>query len=181
MAAARISFAAVLVTVAAIACGGGSSSTSSGSGGGFPFTGPSCPPGTQPTGMRGSPACTQCVESQCPSGCVASDCSDYFTCSCACNPTDTACAQGCFPKMTSACEVCIAGIDACLFQSCSGTCLSGIADGGFPAHCTKLASCCASLAATTEQMACGQVVVGGNDGACQAALAMYSPDGGRCH
>jgi hypothetical protein len=182
MAASRIFVPAILVTLAAIACGGGTSSSSSSSGGGFPFSGPSCPPGTtQPTGMQGSPACTQCVQTQCSTGCLASDCSAYFTCSCACNPNDSACAQGCIPKLAPACQTCLAGIEGCLFQTCGGACLGGVFDGGFAAHCSQLASCCSSLPTMAEQMACGQVVVGGNDGACQQALAMYGADGGRCH
>jgi len=187
---ARLFFAGSVAVVTAIACGGGSggSSSTSTSGNGFPFSGPSCPSGTQPSGMPASAACAQCIDSQCSEQCLVSDCSAYYDCACACAPNDAACAQGCAPQMTQACQTCLAGITGCFFGTCGSSCfgglldagLGGLLDAGFGGHCSQLAPCCSSLATTAEQMACAQLVAGGNDAACQQGLAMYG-DGGHCN
>jgi hypothetical protein len=123
--------AVVVGLVALLACGG--SSNNSGAGGApgpFPFTGPSCPPGTQATLMQQTGACEQCLESHCDQSCVVADCSDYATCACACAKGDTSCQQGCSGKLTTTCASCFAGIEACLLQSCAATCYGGLLDAG---------------------------------------------------
>jgi hypothetical protein len=170
---------AAATTALAVACGSGSSSSSQN--GSFPFSGPSCPPGTQATGGQATGACASCLESQCSESCVVADCSAYFTCACACNPGDATCAQGCIGKNSQACQSCLGGIAACLLQTCGNACFGGFLDGGSMMHCSQLAPCCSSPRFTTpQQMACAQVLVSGNDAACQQALATYSPDGGGC-
>ena len=115
-----------------LACGGSNSSGGSPApGGGFPFSGPSCPPGTQANLTAPSGACAQCYASRCEQSCVVDDCSAYYTCVCACSQGDSACQQQCTTgKLNAACASCFAGIEACFFQVCGAACFGGPVDAG---------------------------------------------------
>ena len=123
-------FAAALVAV--LACGSSSNSgAASPPPGGFPFMGPSCPPGTQANLTSQTGACAQCLESRCDQSCVVADCSDYYTCVCACQKGDSACQQKCATgKLTASCTSCFAGVEACYFQVCGAVCFGGVPDAG---------------------------------------------------
>jgi hypothetical protein len=121
----------VVAAVGVLACGGSSSSNGpSGGSNGFPYTGPSCPPGTQATLTQQTGACGQCVESQCNQPCVVTDCSPYYTCVCGCAKSDTSCQQGCTGKLTASCASCFASVEACFFQACGSVCVGVPLDAG---------------------------------------------------
>jgi hypothetical protein len=178
-----------VVVALARGCGGNSPSTNNGNGGGggaFPFSGPSCPPGSQPTMMpvpSNNAACQTCVQGQCDVlQCITTDCATYFSCACACQPRDLNCLQTCVMSgMTQACTNCIGSkIPTCILQTCGDACGLSSVDAGFAVQCSLLASCCAKLPQSTAAYnACQQTVNSQNDTACRDALAGYR-DGGAC-
>jgi hypothetical protein len=123
-------FVLTLGVGAVLACGSSSSSAPSGGSNGFPFSGPSCPPGTQATLTQPTGACAQCVAGSCTETCVLADCSDYYKCVCACAQGDTSCQQGCTGKLSASCTSCITSVEACFFQKCGTACLGGLLDAG---------------------------------------------------
>jgi hypothetical protein len=112
---------AVAAVVALFACG--SSNNANGS---FPFSGPSCPPSSELTN------CFGCYEQNCNGSCLTSACGDFFSCICACNPSDQSCLQGCFPKAeTPECSQCAAKIDqASCQQACGSQCGGSVSSSG---------------------------------------------------
>lgn len=185
---ARLSCVLFFVGVAAASCGGGGTTTTSSSSGGsnaFPFSGPSCAPGSPPPGMTttsGNPACQSCVQDQCDVlQCITGDCGPYFSCACACAAGSLSCLQGCVAQETSACTDCLgAKIPQCIFSSCGDACGLSSIDAGFALQCSALASCCARLPHGTNQYnACQQTVGAQIDSACRTALATYM-DAGAC-
>jgi hypothetical protein len=106
--------------VALIACGSGNNANGS-----FPFSGPSCPPSSQLSN------CFGCYEQNCNGSCLTSACGDFFSCICACNPTDQGCFQTCIPKAeTPACSQCAASVNqtSCQ-QACGSQCGSSMSGG----------------------------------------------------
>jgi hypothetical protein len=90
----------------------------------FPFNGPSC-----------SSGCGTCVQGSCSSDewCLANQCADYFRCTCACEPADTACRSACEAHDTPECQGCRYG---CFDDKCAACTAAGVeggssgADGG---------------------------------------------------
>jgi hypothetical protein len=176
-----------------VAC---SSGTTSGNGSGsnaFPFSGPSCPSGGQPSpsGQQTNAPCAECVQARCSTQaqCASSACSDYYTCFCACAQGNGACYAGCQPKLTASCSSCIDTITRCESQNCGAECGFGSTDGGALAPapdasgatgvCAHLATCCAAIGESTARSACMQVASSGIQPACQGVLPAFQ-DAGTC-
>lgn len=176
---------------AAVACSTSNSSGSSNNA--FPFNGPSCAYGSQPTssGQQTSAACGQCVQSHCSSEaqCASSACADYYSCFCACALGNFACYGGCRSKLTASCDSCINTIIGCEGQNCGTECQPGASDAGGIAEtpdgsatagvCAKLATCCAAIINATARMMCTQVASQGDQMACQMELPAFQ-DAGIC-
>ncbi len=78
------------------------------------------------------PACTSCVSRSCEAGPeCSSECVDFYDCTCACDPEDTACFSECNDLRSNACEACEkASSDAffaCIEDSCGDVCFGGSA------------------------------------------------------
>jgi hypothetical protein len=108
---------AVALGIAAVLSSSSCSSDSGKGGGAFPFSGPSCPS-----------SCGSCVQSHCSSDeqCLASQCADYFKCTCACNPGDGACLGACSAHDSLECQGCR---NYCFGVQC-GQCAGSNPDGG---------------------------------------------------
>jgi hypothetical protein len=171
--------------------------SSSSSGYKFPFSGPSCNGG--PPGTTTPTACDTCEENTCggTAGCLSSDCSAYFNCLCACQPSDATCLQGC-PQPTAACTSCENSIESCIQTAATGSCSSqcgsasssssggtssGSSSGGVTATgaCAQVVSCCQSFP-SADQSACMAAVTetNNNQTVCQEIVAGYQ-DAGLCH
>jgi hypothetical protein len=139
------------------ACKGSSVSPGSdgGSGSSFPYSGPSC------SGAAYGDTCWSCAEANCAPGCLANDCSNYFSCYCACGGGDAQCAQECAAQVSPACTTCLENIGTCETQSCQSACqasgsssgtsgggsgggsggISGSSSGGGSDSCSSVGSC----------------------------------------
>ncbi len=122
-----VSLAAIVCCVGA-ACSGkvgssyGSGNDDSGVSGVFPFNGPGCPAG--PPGTERNVPCGDCAIDACSGqlGCFRSECSDFYTCACACQLNDITCQNAC--PLSTACQACIGTARMCSDQASAGTCAS---------------------------------------------------------
>lgn len=103
----------------------------------FPYSGPSC------NGPSFSNACYGCAESACGGtvGCLDRDCSDFFSCFCACAVGDSTCAAGCQQSHFSpACQTCVESITACEQKACNPQCMTGNPE----TSCSSMGRSCAN-------------------------------------
>lgn len=179
---------AVVTSVALSACGGRtsdlgdagtSSSSGGGSGGAFPYSGPSCGSTTIPQ------ACWSCIENSCPSlgACLASTCSAYFDCYCACNPGDSGCLAGCQSAISPACDSCIASSEQCLTNSCTQPCTTSTTGGGGTGTSSSggtstVSQCTGSTTCNSGQTL--QICATLEDGACTGAYYQIAAQTFQC-
>lgn len=186
--------------------GPGAGGSSTGAGGGC---------GTGKGGGSGeTPECTSygtCIQNSCDaeyqaalgpnwkSGMFSGPCKEYFDCTAACGPCDSACSSACSPKLTGnmACVTAFTAVGMCAQAHCmteetacanstkssgtggsgqgaGGTSSQGAGGGGAKYTCADLTACCnGAMFPAAAKDGCLQFAMMGMESACSSAVSSY--------